>query len=275
MTNLNLILTLPYGSLIATSLGLEGLAWHLSPGSGKFFRGRSIYFELALGGDRPGFKFLDEGGWRDAMGDTLYALEQVKGGKRTKTALSNNAFSAVPIDAYSSVSLTKTEGYVATLDPPVELMRYGAASCDEEMSPADIAAAIGEPEPHKRGPRMYAVFAPLEFLMISNLTPVEYAWYATRRRGKVFRQVAFTELRTDPTQLAARSRFEVARRELTENPAKKTKGILVEGIINQTHFQDWVGYSRDVEGGFYVADHDHLVLYRFPEKLPPKWARSH
>ncbi|KAA0256118.1 hypothetical protein FBQ97_16895 [Acidobacteria bacterium ACD] len=274
MNNVNLVLTIPHGSLIATSLGLEGLAWHLSPGSGRHFRGRSIFVDLALAEGKAGFSFLPEGGWRDAGGDTTSALEDVKKGKRTKTALSNNAFSAVPIDAWRSCSLVKTEGQLATLDPAVELIRYPGHACSEEMSPADVARAIGQPEPAKRAPRLYAVLAPIELLMISNLTPAEYAWYATHRRGKVFRQVCFTELRKDQTQLAAHARFEEARAELSADPRKKTKSITVEGLLNEVPFRDWIGCHREAEGGVYVGDRDHLVLFRFPETLPPKWEKA-
>jgi hypothetical protein len=272
---MNLVLTLPHGSLIATNLGLEGLAWHLSPGSGKFFRGRSIFVDLAVKNDKPAFEFLDEGGWRDAAGDTISAIEQVRAGKRTRTALSNNAFSAVPLEAYGACSLAKTEGCVLPLDPLVEIARYSKEECQEDMTPADIAKAIGHPEPPSRTPRIYSIFAPIEFLMISTLTPAEYAWYATRRRGKVFRQVLFTELRTDPIQLAAHNRFEEARTELFKNPLKKTKSIAAMGIINQTHFHDWVGYDRKVEGGLYFANRSRLVAYRFPEQIPAKWDRAH
>jgi hypothetical protein len=274
MDSLNLVLTIPHGSLIATSMGLEGLAWHLSPGSGKHFRGRSIFVDLALDGSRPAFEFLDEGGWRDADGDTAAAIESAAGGKKTKTALSNNAFSAVPLDAYRSCSLVKTEGDFATLDPFVEIARFGNAECQPDLSPQQVAVAIGQPEPMKRSPRLYAIFAPIEFLMVSNLTPPEYAWYATHRPGKVFRQVAFAELRGDQTQLAAQSRFEESRRGLIENPSKKTKSIAVDGLLNQVSFRDWIGYHRDADGGLYFGDKSRLFLCRFPETLPQKWEKA-
>jgi len=46
------------------------------------------------------------------MKDTLNALSAMVPGKRTKTALSNNAFSCTPIDAYRHVYLGKTGGQV-------------------------------------------------------------------------------------------------------------------------------------------------------------------
>lgn len=274
MNEVNLVLTIPHGSLIATSLGIPGLAWHLSPGSGRHFRGRSVFVDLAVSGGKPAFSFLEEGGWRDASGDTEDALASVAAGKRTKTALSNNAFSAVPIEAYRTCSLVKTEGQLATMEPAVELVRFGDAACSEEMTPSQVAAAIGQPEPAKRKPRLYAILAPIELLMITNLTPAEYAWYATRRRGKVFRQVCFAELTADQTQLAAHSRFEEARTDLLSNPTKKTKSITVEGLLNEVPFRDWVGYRRDADGGLYVGDRSRLVLFRFPEVLPDKWEKA-
>lgn len=275
MANVNLVLILPQSSLIATSLGLEGLAWHKSPGSARHFRGRSIFVDLPVSEGKPAFVFLDEGGWRDAAADTEYALEAVSRGKRTKTALSNRAFSTVPLDAWRSCSLVKTEGQIATLDAPVDLTRYSTHVCNEEMSPAAVAAAIGQVEPPRRRPRLYAVFAPTELLMITNLTPAEYAWYSTHRRGKLFRQVCFTELRADQRQLAARNQFDEARAELAANPLKKTKSIAGEALLNRIPFQDWVGYEHEAEGGLYVADRDRLFVYRFPEKLPKKWAKAH
>src|SRR5512145_797594 len=97
---LNLILSLPHGIITATSLGVAGFAWHRSPGSGSHFRGRVVLVDLAVEGCEPAFEFFDEGGWRDARGDTVAALAAASEGKRTKTALSNSAFSVTPIAAY-------------------------------------------------------------------------------------------------------------------------------------------------------------------------------
>jgi hypothetical protein len=274
MGTVNLVLTIPQGSVIATSLGLEGLAWHLSPGSGRHFRGRAIFVDLALDGDRPAFDFLDEGGWRDARGETADALAAVSRGKRTKTALSNDAVNAVPIDAWRSCALVKTGGQLAALEAGEELSRYASHACNEEMSPAEVAQAIGQPQPAKRTPRLYAILAPIELLMMTNLTPAEYGWYATHRRGKIFRQLCFVEVRNDQTQLAARNQFDDARAELLANPRKKTKSIAREGLLNGVPFQEWAGYQRESEGGFYVGDRGRLRLYRVPEKLSTKWEKA-
>jgi hypothetical protein len=142
------------------------------------------------------------------------------------------------------------------------------------MSPTEVARTIGQPEPPRRVPRLYAVLAPIELLLMTNLTPAEYGWYATHRRGKVFRQVCFTELRQDQPQLAARNRFEEARSELSTNPRKKTKSLGREGLLNSVTFQDWVGYGHEDDGGLYVGDRNHLCLYRFPEKMPVKWEKA-
>jgi hypothetical protein len=273
MANVNLVLTIPQESVIATSLGVAGLAWHLSPGSGRHFRGRAIFVDLALEDGRPAFEFLDEGAWRDAGGDTRAAIEAVSRGKRTKTALSNDAVNTIPVDAWRTCWLVKTGGQVAMLEPATEFARYAGHDCHEEMSPADVAKAIGQAEPPTRKPRIYAVFAPVELLMITNLTPAEYGWYATHRRGKLFRQLCFTELRQDQPQLAARSQFDEARSELSTNPRKKTKSITGEGLLNGVTFQDWVGYEHEA-GGLFVGDRNRLRLYRFPEKLPAKWEKA-
>jgi hypothetical protein len=274
MKELNLVLTIPQGAVMATGLGLEELAWHLSPGSGRHFRGRSIFIDLALEDNRPAFAFLDEGKWRDAMGDTIYAIEAVLGGKRTKTALSNDGVNIVPVTAWRSCSLVKTGGQMATLEPAVEVARYSTHECDEAMSPAEIAAAISQPEPGQRNPRLLALLAPVELLVMTNLTPAEYGWYATHRRGKLLRQLVFAELRSDQTQLAARNQFDDARSELSGNPRKKTKSISRETLLNGVPFQEWVGYGREAEGGLYVGDRNHLTVHRFPEKLPTRWEKA-
>lgn len=62
MEQLNLILSLPQGAITATNLGVEGFAWHRRPGSGKFFQGRTSFFDLTLSNRRPDFTYLDEDG---------------------------------------------------------------------------------------------------------------------------------------------------------------------------------------------------------------------
>ena len=62
MEKANLVLTIPQGSVIATSLGIDGLAKHLSPGSGKHFQGRSIYLDLAVKDGHAAFDYLEQGG---------------------------------------------------------------------------------------------------------------------------------------------------------------------------------------------------------------------
>jgi hypothetical protein len=275
MANLNLILTIPQGTMTATSLGIEGLARHRSPGSGKHFRGRKIYVDLALTPEgRPDFKFLDEGGWRETTGDTVTALEGIAGGKRTKTALSNNAFSCTPLGAHRACYLIKTGGDVLPLDPRVDLQTFAEHDCGEEMSPSEIARAVGRPEPAVRKPRLYMVLSPVELLLLSNLTPEEYAWYATHRPGKIFRQVAFTELRADQTQLAALSRYVDARQELERQPTKKTKTVVSEDTLNEVPFENWLGYTHEERHALYVADRERIGVWRFPSEIPRSWERA-
>lgn len=273
MADVNLILTIPQGVVTATSLGIQGLARHRSPGSGKHFVGRAVFADLALDGKHPAFSFLDEGGWRDSNGDTRAALDAVASGKRTKTALSNNGFSATPVDAYRRCFLVKTGGEVMEMAPREELLRFQVDHTQEGITPTQAAQAIGQPEPGERHPRLYMVLSPIELLMLSNLTPEEYAWYATHRPGKIFRQVMFTELHADQPHLAAVSRFSDAREELLQSPAKKTKTIVFEDCINRVPFHTWVGYDRAARGGLYVGDHHHIALYRFPEEIPRSWER--
>ena len=274
MPDIHLVLSIPHGAITATSLGIDGLAWHRSPGSGKHFKGRKLFIELAIKDGRPDFEYLDEGGWRDAEGDTIRALEAAAAGKRTKTALSNNAFSCTPIEAYRRVFLVKTGGEVMEMEPGGQLHEFRSHACREEMSPAEVATAAGSPDHDKRRRRMYLVVSPIQILLVSNLTPIEYAWYATHRPGKVFRQVVFTELHSEQSQLAAQSRFTDARLELEVAPDKKTKTIVSDDCMNEVPFHTWVGYRRRNEGGLYVADQAHIGLWRFPEEIPLAWERA-
>ena len=274
MSEIHLILSIPQGAITATSLGIEGLAWHHSPGSGKHFKGRKLFVELAVENGRPDFEYLDEGGWRDAEGDTISALAAAAAGKRTKTALSNNAFSCTPIEAYRRIYLVKTGGEVMEMEPGGQLHVFKQGDCREEMSPAEVAAAAGCPTPKERKRRIYLVMCPIQLLLVSNLTPIEYAWYATHRPGKVFRQVIFTELHTEQSQLAAQSRFTDARLELELQPEKKTKTIVSQDCLNEVPFHTWVGYRRRNEGGLYVADQGHIGLWRFPAEIPLVWERA-
>lgn len=269
-----LILTIPQGAITATSLGVEGLALHRSPGSGKHFHGRKILVELATQGAAPDFVFLDEGGWRDSVGDTRAALEAVAGDKRTKTALSNNAFSVTPLEAYQRVYLTKTGGEVMAMAGRESLHQFAHQTCEEGMPTSQVAAALGLPTPAERKPRLYLVMCPVELLLFSNLSPAEYAWYATHRPGKIFRQLAFTELKADQPQLAAFSRFADARSELAQNPDKKTKTVVSDDCLNTIPFNSWLGYDDVQEGGLYVADRSGVSIWRFPEEIPRTWERA-
>lgn len=271
MNEPQLILAVPTGNVTATSLGFDGLAQRRSPGSGKHFRGRGILVDLATDGEKPCFDYLAEGGWRDTFGDTVAALAGVRAGSRTKTALSNSAFNCVPISAYRSCHLVKTGGATLTLGEATSLLSYSNHACDERMSTEQVAKAIGRPSPGLRVPRLYMVICPIQFIMLSNLTPDEYGWYTTHRPGKLFRQVMFTEIRDEQPHIAAQSRFVNARRELEEMATKKTKTIVFEDCLNRIPFQDWIGYRHEARGGLYVGDRNNLTLYPFPATIPHSW----
>jgi hypothetical protein len=273
MSSPQLILTIPNGNVTATSLGIDGLAKRRSPGSGKHFRGRSILIELACDGDRPGFKYLDEGGWRDASGDSIAALAGVKAGSRTKTALSSAAFCTVPITAFKSCNLVKTGGELLQLDPVKQLITYTNHGCNERMNAEQVAQTIGRPSPEPRKPRLYMIIAPVQFMMLSNLTPEEYCWYATHRPGKMFRQVMFTELGHEELHMAAQSKYNAAKEELAEKKTKKTKTIVFEDCMNQIPFEHWYGYHGKAEGGLYVGDRNGVALYSFPARIPHAWEK--
>ena len=244
MNRPQLILTVPTGNLTATSLGVEGLARHRSPGSGKHFHGRSILISLKTDGTIPGFTFLDEGGWRNAQHDTTAALVGVSKGSRTKTALSCHAFSCTPNTAYEACNLVKTSGSILPLTALLRLADYSRHDCHEEMSPDEIATVIGGSPGAPRTPRLYMVISPVQFLMMSNLTPEEYGWYTTHRPGKMVRQVMFTEIRTEQPHIAAVSRYTEAREKLQQDGNKKTKTIVFDNCLNRIPFQDWVGYRE-------------------------------
>ena len=274
MSQLSLVLSLPQEIITATSLGIEGFAWHRSPGSGKYFQGRSVLIELAVANDKPDFEFLPEGNWRDARADAIAAIAAARAGRRTKTALSSNAFSCTPLSAFRRIYLSKTGGQVMELESAGDAVRLPEASCDEGMTPEQIAAVIGHLAPGSRKPRLYMVLAPVEFILMSSLTPEEYAWYATHRPGKMFRQVLFTELNTDPTQVAAETVFEAGRKELSENTTKKTKTVSAGECLHRVPFSSWVGYRRETKGGVYVADRGTLRVWRFPEQIKTQWEKA-
>ena len=269
MDKLNLILVAPGGIITATSLGIEGYAWHRSPGSGKYFHGCSILIDLALTPDgKPDFNYLDEGGWRDAKADTIAALSTATQGKRTKTALSNTAFSCTPISAYRHMF------QLLEMTPARQLAEFREGVCNEGMTPEQIAAAVGLPPQQSRASRLYMVFSPVELVVLSNLTPAEYVWYATHRPGKKFRQVLFTELRQEQLHLAAASVYEEAHEELRQNTSKKTKTIIGGECINRVPFQSWLGYRHEAAGGIYAGDQKGIMLWSFPETFPQSWEHA-
>lgn len=269
----HLILTVPTDLLTATSLGIDGLARHRSPGSGKHFHGRSILVDLNTVGLKPGFSFLNEGGWRNADDDTAAALAGVSHGSRTKTALSCHAFSCIPIGAYGSCHLVKTGGATLQLADPRQLAGFAAHDCHEEMTPDEIASTIGRAPAAPRMPRLYMVICPVQFLIMTTLTPEEYGWYTTHRPGKIVRQVMFTEIRAEQPHMAALSRFTEARNELLQDGNKKTKTIVFDNCLNRIPFQEWVGYRDGKTGGLYIGDRTCLSVYPFPDVIPESWHR--
>lgn len=275
MNNANLVMNLPNGVITATSLGVPGLAWHRSPGTSAKFQGRSILIDLALKEGYPAFQFMDEGTWRDAGADTRMALDAIRTGKRTKTALSNGAFNCTPLSAYAHVYLAKASGDLLELQRGERLVEFKGHGSAEDLSPSQVASVAGLPETNDRQPRFYLVVAPIEMLVLSNLTPEEYVWYATHRSGKVFRQMAFAELTQHTGDLAAREIFETAARELTESPKKKTKTITQQsGCFARVPFTGWKGYRGAGEGGLYVGDRNGASLWRFPKEIPHAWERA-
>jgi hypothetical protein len=190
--------------------------------------------------------------------------------------VSNNAFSATPIAAWEHVYLAKTGGETLEMIDRSELATFGGADCHEHMAPDDVAKAIGQPAPAKRTPRLYMVFCPIELLMLTNLTPTEYVWYATHRSGKRFRHVAFAEVHEDPgLHLAAHAVFDAAKRELVHNAEKKTKTVVFGDCFNRIPFPAWVGYDRESLGGIYVGSMTHAYRWSFPERIPRNWERAY
>jgi hypothetical protein len=274
MSIVSLVLNLPTGVITATSLGVTELAWHRSPGTSGKFHGHSVLAELALDNGQPAFTYLDEGGWRDATADTITALAAAQSGKRTKTALSNSAFNCTPLAAYQRVHLAKTSGALMELQPREQIASFKSHASAENLSADQITNAAELPAVQKREPHYYLVISPVEMLVLSNLTPAEYAWYATHRTGKVFRQMLFTELSQHMRDLAARDVFETALRELTETPMKKTKTIMLGQCFARVPYAGWKGYRDDAVGGLYGGDRDGAHLWRFPKEIPHAFERA-
>ncbi len=274
MVDTQLVLSVPQGAITATSLGIDGLARHYSPGSGKHFKGRKLFIELKTKDNQPDFKYLNEGDWRDADKDSVQALTAAANGKRTKTALSNNAFSCTPTMAYKQIYLVKTGGKVLELEQKQLLHSFAPGDCHEGMLPAEVAEAAGSPAQTTRTSHIYLVMSPIQLLIVSNLTPIEYAWYATHRPGKVFRQVLFTEVLPEQPLLAAQSRFIDAQQEINIHPDKKTKTIVSGDCLNKVQFHTWLGYEDSAKGGLYVANQEKICVWRFPETIPVAWKRA-
>jgi len=274
VSNLNLVLSLPTEVITATSLGVPGLAWHHSPGTSGKFHGHSVLVDLALENGQPAFTYLDEGGWRDAMADTRMALEATKSGKRTKTALSNAAFNCTPLSAYRRVYLAKTGGALLELQPGERIASFQGRASAENLSPDQIAKLAELPVVENRRAHYYLVISPVEMLVLSNLTPAEYVWYATNRSGKIFRQTLFAELSQHTRDLAARDVFETALRELTETPMKKTKTVTLGECFARIPYSGWKGYGEDAVGGLYGGDQDGALLWQFPREIPHAFERA-
>ena len=111
-------------------------------------------------------------------------------------------------------------------------------------------------------------------LLLSNLTPAEYVWYATHRAGKVFRQMLFTELSHHMRDVAARDVFETALRELTETPMKKTKTIMLGECFARIPYAGWKGYREDAAGGLYGGDRNGAYLWRLPKEIAHAFERA-
>jgi len=274
MADVNLFLTIPQGAITATSLGVDGFARHRSPGSGRHFKGRNLLVDLKVKGLSPDFQFLNEGSWRDGKADAEAAMAAAAAGNRTKTALSNNAFSCTPVDAYKSMHLVKTGGEALELDYSGILHTFRGHNCHEEMSPSEVADEAGIDNQKDLSPRLYLVMCPIELVLFSNLTPIEYAWYATHRPGKIFRQVVFTELVEEPTNLAAQSRFRDAREEIESDPEKKTKTVVGDDCMNEIPYHNWKAYHRRDDSGVFVADSKKISVWRFPSELTDSWERA-
>jgi len=151
---------------------------------------------------------------------------------------------------------------------------FKSHDCHEGISLSEITAEAGTTDQTERGSHLYLVMCPIQLLLLSNLSPVEYAWYATHRPGKVFRQVVFSELQSVQSRLAAESRFISARQEINAHPEKKTKTIVSGNCINETPFRVWYGYDESTEGGLYVADQEQIKLWHFPSEIPAVWDRA-
>lgn len=274
MSNVNLVLSLPSGVITATSLGVSGLAWHRSPGTSGKFHGHSVLVDLALQDGHPAFQFMDEGGWRDAQADTIHALDAIRTGKRTKTALSNAAFNCTPLSAYRHVSLAKTSGALLELLPGERIAQFKGAGSAENLSPDQVASTAGLPTLTERRAHFYLVISPVEMLVLSNLNPAEYVWYATHRSGKIFRQMLFAELSHHIRDVAARETFETALKELAESPNKKTKTVASGECFARVPYTGWKGYREDVMGGLYGGDREGAYLWRFPKEIPHAFERA-
>lgn len=109
--------------------------------------------DLALKDGYQAFTFLDEGGWRDAEGDTRMSLDAIRVGKRTKTALSNSALNCTPLTAFAHVYLAKSSGDLLELQPGECIARFKGHASAEKLAPDQVAeVACLSPTANRRPP---------------------------------------------------------------------------------------------------------------------------
>ena len=160
------------------------------------------------------------------------------------------------------------------MQPGEQIAQFRGRASAENLSPDEIAQVAELPAVEKRGTHYYLVISPVEMLVLSNLTPAEYVWYATHRSGKLFRQLLFAELSQHMRDVASRDVFETALEELTDTPRKKTKTVMLGQCFAQIPYSGWRGYGEAAVGGLYGGDRDGAILWRFPKEIPHAFERA-
>ena len=95
--------------------------------------------DLSVRGGKPGFEYREEGGWRDTKEDTVAALAAAAAGRRTKTALSNQAFSTTPLTAWEQLYLAKSCGELLAMQDGGSVGLFSRHECSEGMTADEIA----------------------------------------------------------------------------------------------------------------------------------------
>lgn len=160
------------------------------------------------------------------------------------------------------MSLVKTSAKALSLSGPEKVATFTNHVCDSDLSTDEVSKAAGLPVPAQRLPRLYLVLAPVEFLILSNLTPEEYLWYSTHRAGNMFRQVMFTEVLPTSSRAWPKASTRAPCASWKTSARRPRPCCRATASTTCRSASGW-GYASQ-SGGLYVGDRNHAMLAALP-----------